>query len=261
MSARTTTRPAIGGGSGLRLDVSRRGVLQLGLGTTAGLLVGSQRASAQHATPAASPVVGLPAEERGWLEGASRNDVNGWIHLRIAGAPFARGFQHGYLVATEYAEAIRVYEAMTLQTTGFDYAFFVEKAAELHKSKITSELTEEMEGIAAGLTAAGVPTTLDYVIGWNAYTEMTGYWWPTVASQYVSVAPTGNAKSHCSAFIATGSATTDGRIVVGHQTFTEFWEGQFNNVVLDITPEPGLASSGAVNDPSSVPMLTPLVVP
>ena len=72
---------------------------------------------------------------------------------------------------------------------GFDYSFFVEKAAELHKPKITPELLEEMDGIAAGLTKAGVPTTLDDIIGWNAYMEMTGYWWPTVASQYVSDAP------------------------------------------------------------------------
>ncbi|MDF2759539.1 MAG: hypothetical protein K0S99_2171, partial [Thermomicrobiales bacterium] len=46
---------------------------------------------AQDATPAA----GLTEEQRGWWERGSRNDVNGWIHLRIAGAPFERGFQHG----------------------------------------------------------------------------------------------------------------------------------------------------------------------
>ena len=96
-----------------------------------------------------------------------------------------------------------------------------------------------MEGIAAGLSAAGVPTTLDDIIGWNAYMEITGYWWPTVASQYVNDAPNGNRKSHCSAFIATGSATTDGRIVIGHESFTEFWNGQFMNVILDITPTDG----------------------
>ncbi|MBA2596992.1 MAG: peptidase C45, partial [Chloroflexia bacterium] len=86
---------------------------------------------------------------------------------------------------------------------------------------------------------AGVPATLDDIIGWNAYMEMTGYWWPTVASQYVNDAPAGNRKNHCSAFIATGSATTDGRIVIGHESFTEFWNGQFMNVILDITPSDG----------------------
>ena len=83
-----------------------------------------------------------------------------------------------------------------------------------------------MSGIAAGYSKAGVPTTLDEIIGWNAYMEMTGYWWPTVASQYVNDAPNGNRKSHCSAFIATGSATADGRIVIGHEAFTEFWKAR-----------------------------------
>jgi hypothetical protein len=215
--------------------ISRRGVLKTGLATSASLMLRPVRARAQDATP----VAGLTEEERSWLERASRNDVNGWVHLRIEGAPFARGFQHGYLIAAEYANAIRVYEAMTFQTMGFDYSFFAGKGVEFHKSKVTPELTEEMEGIAAGLSAAGVPTTLDDIIGWNAYQEMTGYWWPTVAGQYVNDAPDGNRKSHCSAFIATGSATTDGRIVIGHESFTEFWNGQFMNVILDITPTDG----------------------
>src|SRR5690606_5892383 len=71
-----------------------------------------------------------------------------------------------------------------------------------------------------------------------------GYWWPTVASQYKAAAPGASnslskAKSHCSAFIATGGATADGKIVIGHESFTEFWNGQYMNIVLDITPEKG----------------------
>jgi hypothetical protein len=188
--------------------------------------------------PGGSPGA-LTDQERGWLERASRRETNGWIHVRIQGAPFERGFQYGYLVADEYAEALRVYEAMTLQTMGMDYSFFVEAAARLEKDKITPELLEEMKGIAAGLTKAGVPTTLDDVIGWNAYMELTGYWWPTVATEYANSAPKGQRKSHCSAFIATGSATADGGIVIGHESFTEFWNGQFMNVILDIRPDKG----------------------
>src|SRR6478609_7974935 len=111
-------------------------------------LTARQAAAQSDATPepAASPVAGeLTDEQRSWVEQASRGTVNGWLHVRIQGAPFARGFQYGYLTAAEYAEAIRVYTAMTYQTTGMDYSFFVEKAAEYHKSKITPELTEEME--------------------------------------------------------------------------------------------------------------------
>src|SRR5215217_2406080 len=102
--------------------ISRRGVLKTGLAASASLLVRPVRVGAQDATPTA----GLTDEQRGWLERASRNDVNGWVHLKIEGAPFERGFQHGYLVAAEYADALRVYEAMTYQTMGFEYGFFVD---------------------------------------------------------------------------------------------------------------------------------------
>ena len=118
-----------------RRGISRRGVLKTSLAASASLLVRPVRAGAQDATPSASPVADLSDEQRGWLERASRNDVNGWVHLKIEGAPFERGFQHGYLVAAEYADAIRVYEAMTYQTMGFDYSFFVDKAVEFHKRR------------------------------------------------------------------------------------------------------------------------------
>lgn len=186
----------------------------------------------------------LSSEEEAWLARASRRDRNGWIQLKIQGAPFERGFQHGYLMASEYAEALRAYVALTYQTTGMPYAFFVEKAAEFHKpiiAKHAPELLVEMEGIAAGFTKAGVPCSLDQVIGWNAYQEMTGYWWPSVQASYGASAadPGARAKSHCSAFIATGAATADGKIVLGHETFTEFWNGQYMNLMLDLSPEEG----------------------
>lgn len=226
--------------------LSRRRLGSLMAGSAAVTLVGGAGSSGRRAAaqsdatpvPTGSPVP-LTDEQQGWLAQASREDVNGWVHVKVQGAPFARGFQHGYLTAAEYAECIRVYSEMTYQTLGMDYSFFVEKGAELHKDKITPELTQEMEGIAAGYTAAGVPTSLDDIIGWNAYMELTGYWWPTVATQYANQAPSGNRKSHCSAFIATGDATVDGRIVLGHESFTDFWNGQYMNFILDITPDDG----------------------
>jgi hypothetical protein len=181
----------------------------------------------------------LTEQERGWLARASRQDIAGWLHVRVQGAPFERGFQHGYLTAAEYAAAVRTYSAMTLHTTGMDYSFFVREAAALQKAKVPPELLEELEGLAAGFSKAGVPSTVDDVIGWNAWMEMTGYWWPTVATQYAASAPMGQAKAHCSGFIATGSATLDGQIVIGHTSFTEFWNGQYMNVILDITPDSG----------------------
>jgi len=124
---------------------------------------------------------------------------------------------------------------------GMHYSFFVTHAVRLHKSKVPSEYIQELTGIQDGMRSLGISVSVDDLIGWNAYMEMTGYWWPTVASKYGSAKqPSGHyAKAHCSAFVATGSATQDGFPVIAHQTFTEFWNGQYFNVAFDITPSAG----------------------
>lgn len=182
---------------------------------------------------------GLTGQQEEWVAEASRSEHNGWIYLRVKGAPFERGFQHGYLVAKEWAEAQRVYQAMTYQCYGLEYSFFQDHAVQMHQDKIPEEIAEEMKGIAAGLTAAGVPATFEDIIGWNAWMEVTDYWYPANSSKYAKAGPKGPRGSHCSAFVATGSATKDGKFVIGHTSFDDFWAGQFFNVILDLTPEAG----------------------
>lgn len=181
----------------------------------------------------------LTTEQEGWVAEASRTDINGWIYLRIGGEPFARGFQHGYLVAKEWEDAIRVYRAMTFQNYGLTYDFFAQHAVEMHKDKIPEEIADEMKGIAAGLTAAGVPATWEDILAWNAYEEITGYWYPSVSSQYAKDGPHYVQQGHCSAFVATGSATADGKFVMAHTSFDTFWAGQYFNLMLDVTPTDG----------------------
>lgn len=181
----------------------------------------------------------LTAEQEAWIAQASRTDIAGWIHIRIGGAPFARGFQYGYLVADQWAEMLRVYRYMTFQDFGMDYDFFVEHAVKMHKDKLGAELTAEMEGIAAGLSAAGQAATLDDLIGINAWMELTDYWWPANHEKFAKQGPKQARGTHCSAFVATGSYTTDGAIVLGHESWTDFWQGAFENILLDITPDNG----------------------
>lgn len=184
-------------------------------------------------------MVKLTTQQNHLIEQAERTDVNGWIHLRVKGDPYACGFQHGYFLADEFADAIRVFTSMTFETMGMEYAWFVEKAAELHRNKIPDRQMKEFEGMADGFSAAGAETTVDDLIGWNAWMEMTSYWWPTVASRYANNPPKGPRGSHCSAFVATGSATVDGKPVIAHESFDEFWSGQYFNIALDITPDKG----------------------
>lgn len=181
----------------------------------------------------------LTSQQEEWISQASRSEVGGWIYLRIKGDPFARGFQHGYLVAKEWSEAVSVYSAMTFQNYGLTYDFFAKHAVELHRDKVPEEIADEMKGIAAGLSAAGVKASFEDVLAWNAWMEITGYWYPSVASKYAKAGPHCVREGHCSAFIATGSATVDGKLVIAHTSFDDFWSGQYFNLLLDLTPTEG----------------------
>jgi hypothetical protein len=214
----------------------------------------------------------LTAKEKQILSQGSKRVINGWTHVSIKGTAYDRGFQYGYLVSKEFAKAYKVTAAMTYKTMGVKMSTFNQVAVRLTKGKIPKELLQEMQGIADGLTKAGVPTTLDQIIGWNDLTETTGYWWPAMGMKhYLKYAPQGlinyssypapyavgtnnkgtdagafgpvpnkiRQKYTCSGFIATGSATKDGKIVIGHETFDDFYLGQFENIILDITPAKG----------------------
>lgn len=182
----------------------------------------------------------LDEAKRAIVERASREDVNGWHHLKLEGAPYEIGLQHGYLMAGEMKEALKVYEYMTLQTFGMPYSFFVDAAVRMHKDKIPSWQMEELQGMAEGFTAGGTPITADELIGWNAWMELTDYWWPLVADRYANNPPKMGPKgSHCSGFVATGSYTKDGRPVIAHESFDDFWAGQNFNVISEIAPDEG----------------------
>ena len=181
----------------------------------------------------------LTSDQQKLMEGAHKEVVNGWKHVTVAGTPYQLGFQNGYLLAKEYEDAMRVYKYMTMETYGIEYDWFVQQAVRLHKDKIFDYQLEEMKGMADGLTAADVPANLDDIIGWNDWMEITGYWWPLAVNDYMNKLTPTHKSSHCSAIMATGSATEDGKPVMAHESFDEFWCGQYFNVCLDITPDKG----------------------
>jgi hypothetical protein len=47
---------------------------------------------------------GLTQKQLSWIKSASRQEEGGWHLVRIGGEPYARGFQHGYLLADELAQ-------------------------------------------------------------------------------------------------------------------------------------------------------------
>ncbi|MCI9129666.1 MAG: peptidase C45 [Eggerthellaceae bacterium] len=184
----------------------------------------------------------LTTEQQQMVDHAQLQQINGWQHIKVKGSPYERGFQEGYLLVDEYKDAMRVYEYMTMQTFGMPYDFFAKKSIELHKDKIPDIFIQELQGMADGLTAAGYETSLDDVIAWNDWMEITGYWWPQNAGKVMgreAMRTHRKQLNSCSAIVATGNATVDGKPYLGHQSFDEFWSGQYFNVCKRVEVEDG----------------------
>jgi len=181
----------------------------------------------------------LTAEQRQWLTKGERHEKAGWIYLHIEGLPRERGFQHGYLLAKEIAECLRIRRAVWLHNTAMEWAELLKETVRFMTPFIDAENREELMGIVDGLQAAGVTVTLDDLVAYNAYAELEWYWWPEVLKKITggatAITPP---KQSCSAFVATGSMTRDGGVVLAHNTMWDYTEAYFN-IILDIVPAQG----------------------
>ncbi|MEA2574410.1 MAG: hypothetical protein QOH93_1708, partial [Chloroflexia bacterium] len=117
-------------------------------------------------------------EAENYLATAHRYEKNGWIAVHVEGAPFARGYQHGYLLAAEIEDALRVARFLALWDTGEEFDTFILAAQQVFEPKIEAEYLQEIQGIAAGVAAAGINLTFNEILAWNAYQELLGNWWP-----------------------------------------------------------------------------------
>lgn len=203
----------------------------------------------------------LDEKQQAVVDKATLNQKNGWQHIHVKGTPYECGFQEGYLLADEYADAIRVYTYMTLESFGMDYSWFAEQSVAMHKDKIPERFMQELQGMADGLTAAGVETSVDDVIAWNDWIEMTGYWWPREAPKLMDRPQMKtHRKEHCSAIIATGDATVDGKPVIAHQSFDEFWSGQYFNICKRVEPDEGATFIMQASGPCMLSSMTDFYV-
>ncbi len=179
------------------------------------------------------------AEQRRWLAKAYRHEKAGWIYLHIEGEPRERGFQHGYLLAKEIAEWLRIRRAVWLHGTSMEWTDLLKETARFVTPFVDDENREELSGMVEGLQAAGVIITLDDLVAYNASAELQGYWWPEALKKITGSATVVTPpQQHCSSFIATGSMTRDGGVVLGHNTMTDYVEANCN-VIIDLLPAKG----------------------
>ncbi len=160
---------------------------------------------------------------------AYRYPAAGWIYLHIEGQPYERGYQHGHLMAHEIPEYLDRCAAELGDKE--HWSNYRTTADALFLRGFDQEILEEMRGIADGASDAGARwldrrIDLTDILVANVTVEMG-----ELASA-VSVTPSGledlnlikppytegRSLDHCSAFAATGPATRDGKMVVGHVT-------------------------------------------
>ncbi len=163
---------------------------------------------------------------------------NGWIFVHLEGSPAEIGYQHGYLLAPEIADAKEAVE-LSLTHGSHDWKFYRQAAETTLWPKVPAEYRAEIEGIAEGIRAKGVALDKIDLVAMNAWLELSPYYTNWYEKEHKTGAAKQPTPEHCSAFVATGSYTKDGRPVIAHNNWTDYLTGSRWNVIFDITPSAG----------------------
>ena len=169
----------------------------------------------------------------------------GWTYVHLQGTPEEIGYQHGLLLAPQIADFVRVLKIGALHSTHRDWAFYRDTARTMLWPHIPAEYQAELRGIARGVKAAGGTLDLWDIVAVNGDIELTQYYVPWLEKQgagkhtQARLTPPVRPEGRCSAFIATGSYTKGGRIVIAHNNWTGYAEGERWTIVFDIAPAHG----------------------
>ena len=170
---------------------------------------------------------------------ASRQDKAGWIYVHLQGTPREIGYQHGYLLAGEIDTTIQAVSYALLHLTHYNWEFYRSAARNFLWKNVDREYKDEINGIVAGLHARHKKYDSLDITAYNALEELAFYYVPQLMDRIKPGSGNNKAPGNCSAFIATGSFTKDGKIVIGHNNWTEYIWGQHWNVIADIVPTKG----------------------
>jgi hypothetical protein len=173
------------------------------------------------------------------LKGAYREDRAGWVYIHVEGSPGEVGYQHGYLLASEIDDAIKALRFYLAHSTHKDWNFYRQAAETIFWYKLNDEYKNEIKGIAAGLNARGKKYDSLDITALNGWMELAQYYLPAVRAKRIKGADLDRSPGNCSAFIATGSYTSDGKIVMAHNAWCDYIIGERWNIIEDIVPERG----------------------
>ncbi len=182
----------------------------------------------------------LVAAPDGRLNGAFRKpgENKGWIFVHLQGDAETRGFQHGYLLSEEIEDAKKAVELSITHEVNKTWAELRAVAEKYSLPKVPAEYREELQGIVVGIQAKGSKLDIVDLVAMNEWMEFPYYYGELRLREGKNL--TSSVAEHCSAFVATGSYTKDGRIVIGHNNWTDYLTGSRWKVIFDIAPTTGL---------------------
>lgn len=167
-------------------------------------------------------------QKRVCVNGRINESKNGWINITVYGEPFERGFASGYLLYKEFKRAIHTLRFLVKHELEISMNKYLSLSNKLIKPVLKRKYPEyynEIKGMVAGANKRGIDLSLDMLIAWNGYMSLT----------FIMDIPI----QRCSAFIATGSATEKGDMILAHNTHTNFADGQLQNIIMNVIPSTG----------------------
>jgi Phospholipase B len=164
----------------------------------------------------------------------------GWTYVHLEGSPAQIGFQHGKLLSAEIEDMVGVMKIESEHSTKRNWDFYREAARKQLWPHIDAEYQQELEGIAKGVRSAGIKLDVWDIVALNGAIELPQYYVPWLNKrEHALNAPSIKPEGRCSAFIATGGYTKDGKIVIAHNNWSSYAEGARWTLIFDIQPAHG----------------------
>ena len=164
----------------------------------------------------------------------------GWVRVALSGSPSAMGRQHGIALATQIQDLRDVVRLELTHDTGKDYDFFRTVAQQFYWPKVDPEYQAEITGIVEGARLKGAQVDVWDLVIMNAALELSpnyGVWWQQLHGG--AMPKPGVPGDHCSAFVAVGKYTRDGKPVIAHNNWTSYLDGARWNIIFDVQPARG----------------------
>ncbi|MBI5534300.1 MAG: hypothetical protein HY898_16365 [Deltaproteobacteria bacterium] len=190
-----------------------------------------------------------------WAGDGYRYDDQGWIFVHVEGKPYERGYQLGYLVSPEIAQYIsKVAQQDNAKEPVYAWNNLRLLADAEMLRKYDEEYLTEMKGIADGAARGGAKydgrsVDLIDVVALNSLIDLGQL---KSGLKVTAHALTGQSflsaeeemkipddKHKCSAFTATGPATSDGKVVFGQIFMWAGYTGVHFNLIVDLLPSKG----------------------